>query len=207
LEELILNRRLKEQHDIYAKILGYVVHPHIPIRSPNLKVAEVGTGSGIWLLELAKTLPVTCEFVGYDMSPILFPPQSAWPQNLCFRTQSVLESFPEAELGTYDIVAVRFLQVMFNSTAEWETTLLNLVSLLKPGGWLQWVEVDLTTCRQFQISPGTSRAALQETVSSLLNTLDRQWKAIRTLAELCRLTGMIDVLEDVMLRIGSQSYV
>lgn len=190
-------RSLTEQHDIYLNILGYVVHPHIPIRSPNLKVADIGTGSGIWLLELAKLLPATCQFVGYDLSNKLFPPQSAWPQNLSFRTRSILESFPEAELGTYDVVAIRSQQVVFKSTAEWERAVLNVVSLLKQGGWLQWVEADLTTCRQFQINPGTSRAALQETVSSLIDSLDRQWKAIRTLGELCRLSGMVDVFEDV----------
>lgn len=33
-------------HTLWCKIFGYVVHPKIPISRSDLRVADVGTGTG-----------------------------------------------------------------------------------------------------------------------------------------------------------------
>lgn len=33
-------------HTLWTKIFGYTVHPKIPTDHPNLRVADVGTGTG-----------------------------------------------------------------------------------------------------------------------------------------------------------------
>jgi tRNA G46 methylase TrmB len=54
--------------------LGYMVHPRIlTALPPSPIIADVGTGTGILLLELAKTYPSTVEFLGIDSSDRLLP--------------------------------------------------------------------------------------------------------------------------------------
>jgi len=142
--------------------LGYLIHPYIPSSSPTLKIADVGAGTGV---DLAHYLPPTCTFRGFDISAAQFPPAATWPKNLTLYTNSILSPFPEPELGTYDLVNVRFMVTVL-SGKEWDTAVTNLRSLLKPGGWLQWIDMDASPARirTVQSVPGASRKACLEAV-------------------------------------------
>jgi hypothetical protein len=72
--------------------------------------------------------------------------------------------FPESEIGSYDIVAVRFVSVAA-TRKEWILAVKNLMTLLKPGGWLQWIE----SCNfsLYNSVPGASRSACQEIYDAL----------------------------------------
>ncbi|KAH6871394.1 S-adenosyl-L-methionine-dependent methyltransferase, partial [Thelonectria olida] len=131
--------RLDEQHLFTTKILGFLIHPNIPITSPTLKVADIGTGTGIWLLDVAKSLPSTCQLTGFDITSSAFPPTQTWPPNVSFKIQDMFLPFPASEIGTYDLVAVRFVSSAA-TRAEWARAIENLKTLLKPGGWLQWID-------------------------------------------------------------------
>jgi SAM-dependent methyltransferase len=162
-----------------------------------LKVADIATGTGIWLMDLAKTLPSTCHFTGYDISAAQFPPQSSWPPNVSFDTHSMLLPFPEPELGTYDIVAIRYVSFAITA-AEWKTTIKNLITLLKPGGYLQWIDSD--NLRIYQSQPGTSLAAIREVFASVAaygESRDLRFGMITRTAEIFREEGLVDVSEDV----------
>jgi hypothetical protein len=76
----------------------------------------------------------------------------------------MLLPFPASEIGTYDVVAVRFVSSA-TSRAEWARTIENLITLLKPGGWLQWI--DSCNFALYNSVPGTSRAACQEIYDGL----------------------------------------
>ncbi|EJT70772.1 hypothetical protein GGTG_11795 [Gaeumannomyces tritici R3-111a-1] len=156
--------RLDEQHDITTRVLGFLIHPNIPITSPTLKVADVGCGTGIWLLDVAKTLPPTCQLVGYDKSASALPPAQGLPPNVTFHVHDMLHPFPESELGTYDVVAVRFVSSA-STRAEWARAARNLATLLRPGGWLQWI--DSCNFSLYCSSPGTPRAACAEIYAGL----------------------------------------
>lgn len=48
------SRRLDMQHQAWAKGVGYLIHPRIAETLPrDAKIADVGTGTGIWLMDLA----------------------------------------------------------------------------------------------------------------------------------------------------------
>ena len=66
--------------------------------------------------------------------------------------------FPAAELGTYDVVSVRFVSSAA-TRSEWARAIENLATLLKPGGWLQWI--DSCNFALYNSVAGTSRAACQ----------------------------------------------
>lgn len=188
---------LNEQHQLNTRTLGFLVHPHISINSPKLKVADVATGTGIWLMDLANTLPSTCTFTGYDISAAQFPSQSTWPGNVSFRTQSILAPFPEAELGTYDIVAIRYVSFAITAS-QWETAVKNLVTLLKGGGYLQWIDSD--NLRFYQSRPGTSFAAMKEVFTGMgtfCEGRNLRFGMIKQTADLYRKEGLVDICEDV----------
>ncbi|KAJ5117424.1 hypothetical protein N7448_011056 [Penicillium atrosanguineum] len=102
-----------------------------------MRIADVGTGTGIWLRDVADILPVTCQLDGFDISDAMFPSKTVLPANVTFRRQNLLEKFPDDYLGKYDVVNVRVMVVAL-SFDEWEPAVRNLMTLLR--GYLQWVD-------------------------------------------------------------------
>ncbi|KAH7305741.1 S-adenosyl-L-methionine-dependent methyltransferase [Rhexocercosporidium sp. MPI-PUGE-AT-0058] len=150
--------RLDEQHIFTTQTLGFVIHPNISqtFTSPTVKIADIGTGTGIWILDVSSTLP-TAQLTGYDISSDAFP--NSHPSNVSFKTHDMLTPFPDSEIGTYDLVAIRFVSVA-TPREEWKRAISNLLTLLKPGGWLQWI--DSCNFALYNSTPGTSRAACRE---------------------------------------------
>lgn len=195
--------RLDEQHFFTTKTLGFLIHPNIPITSPTLKIADIGTGTGIWLFDVAKSLPPTCQLTGFDITSSAFPPPQTWPPNVSFKTQDMLLPLPAEEIGTYDIVAVRFVSSATTRT-EWARAIENLIKLLKPGGWLQWI--DSCNFALYNSIAGTSRAACQEIYDGLqpfrskddlvIGLMMREPSNTRR-EDVFRGLGLVDVHEDV----------
>ncbi|KAI1130958.1 S-adenosyl-L-methionine-dependent methyltransferase [Nemania abortiva] len=193
----------RKQHIFTTQTLGFLLHPNIPLTSPTLKVADIGAGSGSWLLDIAKSLPSTCELNGFDVSSSAFPPPQTWPPNVSFRIQDMLLPFPASEIGTYDVVAVRFVSSA-TTRAEWARTIGDLIKLLKPGGWLQWI--DSCNFALYNSVAGTSRAACQEIYDGLesfrskddlvIGLMMREAKNVRR-EDVFRDLGLVDVHEDV----------
>ena len=69
--------RLNTQHHLWDQMFGYLLHPAIPTSKPDgsgLAIADVGAGTGIWLLELDRQLPgKASELVGLDVSSQQYP--------------------------------------------------------------------------------------------------------------------------------------
>ncbi|KAK0712508.1 hypothetical protein B0T26DRAFT_741616 [Lasiosphaeria miniovina] len=157
--------RLDEQHTFTTQTFGFLIHPNIPALPPNAKIADVGTGTGIWLLDVAKTLPATCELRGFDVLASSFPARETWPANVTFATHDMHAPFSAAELGTYDVVAVRFVSSA-TPRAAWARAVANLATLLRPAaGWLQWI--DSANFALYSSAPGASRAACQQIYDGL----------------------------------------
>ncbi|KAG0158081.1 hypothetical protein PDIDSM_5594 [Penicillium digitatum] len=136
--------RLEIQFKALQANIGYLLHPVIK-QHDRMRIADVGTGTGIWLRELAAVLPGTCQLDGFDLSDVMFPGKNARPENITFHHQNFLEPFPDEYLGAYDVVNVR-LMVVALSYDEWEPAVRNLMTLLKPGGHFQWIDCAIHEC-------------------------------------------------------------
>ena len=163
----------------------------------------MGTGTGVWLFEASKVLPSTCSFRGYDISSDQFPQRQTWPENASLKVHSILEPFPGEEQGTYDVVAVRLL-VTALADPEWSVAIQNLVALLKPGGYLQWIDLDLSpnSASFVQTFPGSSRSALLEANEAWVafsQSTQRNGGGCRKLAGLLKEQGLVAVNEDVFM--------
>ncbi|KAL4916274.1 hypothetical protein BDW62DRAFT_202785 [Aspergillus aurantiobrunneus] len=138
------SNRLNAQHKFLVHAVGGLISSTIPLEHITT-VADVGTGTGIWLLEAqnhlnAKATPnPSRSFHGFDISPAQFVPSP--PQGIELSVQDILKPFPPEHHGRYDLVNVRMLVTALAET-EYRTAVENLVAILKPGGYIQWVELD-----------------------------------------------------------------
>ena len=137
------------------------------------RVADVPIPS-IWPLELASQLPSTIRLDAFDISPDQFPPTTSSPPNLHFHTHDAFTPFPDEFQGAFDVVGIRFVLCVVNNP-DAPRLLQNLVSLLKPGGYLQW----------FELLPFTLRAVPavdndgNEQPSPAVEKVASQWKKPR----------------------------
>lgn len=76
----------------------------------------------------------------------------------------------EGRRGVFDIVAVRLLHTALPNEI-WDQAVHNLVSLLRPGGWLQWVDWDPLTARVAGARPGTTDAILRDVLQRFRDDL------------------------------------
>ncbi|KAL7910594.1 S-adenosyl-L-methionine-dependent methyltransferase [Trichoderma velutinum] len=134
--------RLETQHLIWNIHNGYTINPKIPITSQT-KIADLGTGTGVWLLDVATQVPSTVQLDGFDISDGQFPHKSNVPNNVNFRITDALSKVPDDLVAKYDVVHIRYLGPIVRR-GNTEPIIQHAMHLLKPGGYLQWEEANLT---------------------------------------------------------------
>ncbi|KAL6721257.1 hypothetical protein ACLMJK_000359 [Lecanora helva] len=141
--------RLNYEHYLWHSTLNYNLHPtitsHLQLQSSShpspLKIADIACGTGLWLTQVAHQYP-HAECHGYDISLSQTPPAQWLPENIRLREWD-LYAEPEGDmLGVYDVVHVRLLFVVVRD-GDPRPVIRSLKRLLKPGGWLQWDELDV----------------------------------------------------------------
>lgn len=136
--------RLDKQHRsllaVTKTLLPSHVHSYLLSRQYAPAVADIGTGTGIWLRDLAAELPAQARLDGYDVDISKFPSDSALPQNVTLSYGDAVRPFPDQLHGQYDCVHLRLLHYALKSD-QWLEVVANLKMLLRPAGWLVWDEV------------------------------------------------------------------
>ncbi|PKS09839.1 hypothetical protein jhhlp_004462 [Lomentospora prolificans] len=134
--------RLDFQHSWFRKLTRNLLPKPISdylSTVPSPKIADIGTGTGIWLVDLWSQLPPTSVLHGFDIDTAKFPSPDRLPANVKLQQANTLKPFAEERLGAYDLVHVRLLMYGLKKD-EWEIVARNLLTLLKPGGWILWEE-------------------------------------------------------------------
>ncbi|KAI2602805.1 S-adenosyl-L-methionine-dependent methyltransferase [Hypoxylon sp. NC1633] len=140
--DYIDNSRLNLYHYQWVEVFGYRTHPKIPIDGSELRIADVGSGTGVWLTDLAARLPSSVRLDGLDISLHAMPPKEWLPPNITLRQWDIKGDVPDDLVGVYDVVHARnFVFVVKND--EIEHVLANMMKILKPGGYLQWGESEI----------------------------------------------------------------
>ncbi|KAK3902809.1 S-adenosyl-L-methionine-dependent methyltransferase [Staphylotrichum tortipilum] len=193
-------KRLDEQFDLMTQNIGYLLHPDVASAlPPSPRVADVGTGTGIFLQRLQTSHP-NATLDGYDISPAMFPPpqQQQHLPNMSLRVLDVKQPIPPELQGAYDLVHVRLLAAAM-LPAEWGPVVRNVARLLKPGGWLQWEECDFAHVRHLRGRDGsrvdTARRMGRAFRDALHERFEHGWD---TLADDMRAAGLGRLVEDVV---------
>ncbi|ATZ51101.1 hypothetical protein BCIN_06g05350 [Botrytis cinerea B05.10] len=154
-EEYVLERsplgssRLYVQHWLWQRLVGHLLHPCIPVKE-NIKIADIACGTGIWLIDLAKELAeskTNAQLDGFDISTSQYPHSALLPSNVKLDVMDIFKPVPERLKGQYDVVHIGLLCVVIPG-GDPRYVLDNVLTLLRPGGYIQWKEVDFSmmTC-------------------------------------------------------------
>lgn len=119
------------RHECEVRGLGFYIHPSIelPLDAVHLRIADIGTGTGIFLRDVEKLLPASAELHGFDISTEHFPTEDGLPSSLYFHQQDLTIPFDKKYLGTFDIVNVRSVQEGLRGI-DWGKGVQNLSQLL-----------------------------------------------------------------------------
>ncbi|KAH8812570.1 S-adenosyl-L-methionine-dependent methyltransferase, partial [Xylogone sp. PMI_703] len=110
-----------------------------PIDDRPQKILDIGTGTGIWAIDMADAYP-SAQVIGTDLSPI----QPAWhltyhrvPPNLIFEIDDAEDEWLYTPHQT-DFIHCRYL---FHGIRNWPKLFQQAMRTLKPGGWIEIVEM------------------------------------------------------------------
>ncbi|KAK6500937.1 hypothetical protein TWF506_003695 [Arthrobotrys conoides] len=128
------NDRLDLNHHVMFLIQKGKLHA-APLKDPQ-RILDVGTGTGIWAIEMADEYPMA-NVVGNDLSPI----QPRWvPPNLTFEVDDVEKEWTHKP-NSFDLVYIRY---MVGSIKDWPNLLKQAFTAVKPGGYVELLEPDST---------------------------------------------------------------
>ncbi|KAF7925381.1 uncharacterized protein EAE97_010462 [Botrytis byssoidea] len=170
-EEYVLERsllgssRLYVQYWLWQRLLGHLLHPSIPIKQ-DIKIADIACGTGIWLIDLAKELAkskTNAQLDGFDISTNQYPHSALLPPNVKLDILDIFKPVPERLRGQYDVVHISLLCVVIPG-GDPRHVLDNVLTLLRPGGYIQWKEVDFSMMACKAATPDLSTSNLKELV-------------------------------------------
>ncbi|KAF5487596.1 Secondary metabolism regulator LAE1 [Colletotrichum siamense] len=115
------------KHHMIVALCDSKLH-NAPINSPQ-KILDIGTGTGIWAIEMGETYP-EADVEGIDLSPI--QPQFV-PPNVRF----IVDDAEARWLYANDSVDYIHLRHMAPSIKDWPKLLSQAYRALKPGAWLE----------------------------------------------------------------------
>ncbi|KAF2994735.1 hypothetical protein E8E14_001834 [Neopestalotiopsis sp. 37M] len=138
--------RLRLQHYLFQGTIGPLLEKGIESQisgSQGLRIADLACGNGVWVTDLHSHLEragIKAQLEGFDINAAHFPDPAFLPESVSFKKLDILTSpLPTELIGAFDIVHIRaFVSIIKNS--EVGPVLSTALSLLKPGGFLQWEE-------------------------------------------------------------------
>jgi SAM-dependent methyltransferase len=150
--------RLNLQSYLWRDAIGYNVHPLIPL-AEDYVVADIACGTGAWLIDVARTSP-NATLEGFDNDPTQAPHDKWLPSNVSICDWDIFQKPPEGTLAKYDFIHVRLLVMVIEGDPE--LVLSNISKMLKPGGYLQWDELDCVNMRVKKVDKGLQADALDQ---------------------------------------------
>ncbi|KAF9434288.1 hypothetical protein BGZ76_008269 [Entomortierella beljakovae] len=125
------------QHYIYKAALNDKnIHVSIP---ENGRVMEFGCGPATWTMDMATDLS-TINFVGVDISSIY--PTAIYPRNCNFYNENFVQGVSQPD-NAFDVVFQRNVCIGL-TPQEWPMAVKEAFRILKPGGFYECVETDIT---------------------------------------------------------------
>lgn len=179
--------RLNLQHFLWQRILKFSIHPSVKL-PVNPHIADIATGTALWALDVAHEHP-TAKLDCSDLDTTQAPAPGWLPSNVSITRWDILEDPPAEAQGHYDLVHVRLL-VLVLSGLDPAPIIRRFHSLLKPGGWLQWEDLDTTRMHVKRADPATPAPSLDGIIDMSKSGGRHDW--VVRLPELLTAEGFTD---------------
>ncbi|KAI9857133.1 MAG: hypothetical protein M1813_008624 [Trichoglossum hirsutum] len=191
--------RLRSQHEWFKSNIGQLVLAPLDKTRPNMKILDSGTADGYWLLDLSASLPSSSTYIGTDVAPQLFP--SDYGDAFTFECQSITEPWPLEWSDSFDLVHQRLVLPVVSPEVAREAVH-NLVNMVKPGGFIQLVEPDISAIGKGIVNETPAQhkyAEMNNQVFSITGGNIKPGPHLREWLEACNLEG----IEDCQLDLGT----
>lgn len=184
--------RLDFQHHALNLTLGnqYLA----PLPSHVRTIVDVGAGTGIWSMEMARLFPASL-VLGLDVDTALFGQTP--PANCLLRAGNLLTGLPLPDQFA-DFVHQRFLVLAIPDT-RWPEAVRELVRVTRVGGWLELVETDARVQ-----AAGAATDQMMAWIDRLRQARGVMGEPVTRLGELLRLEGLREIETQVIpLQVGA----
>ncbi|KAF1817550.1 SAM dependent methyltransferase [Eremomyces bilateralis CBS 781.70] len=108
-----------------------------PIGEDPQRILDIGTGSGIWAIDVADQYP-SAEVIGVDISPVQ---PSFVPPNCRFELDDATQPWTFQE-NHFDFIHIR---MMNGCVPDWTAFYRQALKHIRPGGWFEQVELSIHT--------------------------------------------------------------
>jgi hypothetical protein len=159
--------------------------------------------AGYWLFDLSDSLPASTTYVGTDIAPQLF--RSDYGESFAFASQNIADTWPSEWNNSFDLVHQRL--VLGSVSPEiGRQAVRNLANLVKPGGYIQLVDADISAMGKGIAEETPAQRKFAEVMGQLFSMIDGNIKpgpSLRTWLEACNLEEIEE--REFDLGIGSRS--
>ncbi|KAJ3759697.1 hypothetical protein EV360DRAFT_81852 [Lentinula raphanica] len=157
-------KRLNAQHNIVNNALGGKLSAVTAKFDSGDRVLESAAGSGIWALEyhdVNRENGVILDIECIDISSAQFP--CTHSPKVHFSLNSVA-NLPKDWVDSFALAHQRFLVLALNDNL-WHSAVSELFRVLRPGGWIELVEIEARDFTSWTVGPNSKKLA------SLINGL------------------------------------
>lgn len=174
-------RRLNFQHHCLYSAMGN--HYLAPLPPDVTTILDVGTGTGIWPVDMARLFP-QAHIVGVDISAASLDYASSAAYTFCLA--DVLQGLPFPD-QQFAYVHQRLLVAAIPAT-HWPAVIRELVRVTLPGGWVELLEVGAT------IQPaGPNTTQLLTWMTGISRERGFDLRILPQLGEMLRQAGLEDI--------------
>ncbi|PYH40707.1 class I SAM-dependent methyltransferase [Aspergillus saccharolyticus JOP 1030-1] len=165
---------------------------HAPLREPVGRILDLGTGTGIWAIDIADEMP-QASVLGNDLSPIQ---PTCVPPNLEFVVDDIEAVWPYATTEVFDFIHQRNL---VGSISDWDHLFAQAHRHLRPGGYyeIQEFRVDFQSQAAGGLPEDSSLARWQRQLRDASRRFGKPLNVVQTLADTLRRQGFVDVTEQI----------
>lgn len=176
-KDALEDQRLNYQHHVLYRTISN--HYLAPISPTTATILDVGTGTGIWPIEMATIFP-QAQILGVDVALSSLP--HPLPARCLFAQANILHGLPLAD-QQFDFTHQRLL-VAAIPTRQWPEVIRELVRVTRVGGWVELMEIGDTIQNA---GPATDR--LLTWMTEISKELGFEMEILHHLGDLLRQAG------------------